>query len=81
MPVGLAGTMVLQEVYPLHRLLPLPQIHLQWWITLPPTKDHPLSRQPLQGLPEGSLSYALAVQELAVAVVVVGEHQNSGYLG
>ena len=29
----------------------------------------------------GSLSYALAVQDLAVGVVAVGEHQNSGYLG
>ena len=40
-----------------------------------------LLRQPLQGLSEGSLSYALAVQDLAVGVVAVGEHQNSGYLG
>ena len=50
------------------------------WLALPPTRDHPLSRQPLQGLLEGSLSSALAVQKPAVAVVAVGEHQNSGYL-
>ena len=43
--------------------------------------DRPLSRQPLPGLPEGSLSYVLAVQELVIAVVAVGARQNSGHLG
>ena len=80
MHLGLAGTMVLQEVDPPRLLPPPPQIHHQWWLALHPTRDPPQSHQPLQGLPEGSLSGELAVQEPAVAVVAVGEHQNSGYL-
>ena len=72
--------MVLQEVDPPRLLPPLPQIHHQWWLALPPTRDPPLSRQPPQGLPGGSLAGELAVQVPAVAVVAVGEHQNSGYL-
>ena len=61
--------------YLLHRLLSLPQIHFQRWLALPPTRDHQLSRQPLQGPPESSLSYALVVQEFAGAVVAIDEHQ------
>ena len=75
-PVGLAGTMVPLEVYPRHRLHFLPQFHLQWWLVLLPTRDRPLSRQPLPGLPEGSLSYVLAAQELVIAVVAVGARQK-----
>ena len=52
------------------------QIYFQWWLALPPTRDHQLSRQPLQGPPEGSLSHTLAVQEFAGAVVAIDEHQN-----
>ena len=66
---GIGGHYGSSKASPLHRLPYLPQIHFQWWLAPPPKMDHPLSRQPLQSPPEGSLSYALAVQELAVAVV------------
>ena len=73
--------MVPLGVEPRHHLHSLPLFHLQWWIVLRPTRDRPLARQPLPGLPESSLSCVLAMQELVIAVVASGERRNSGYLG